>query len=126
MSQSGAEGRRRLTVSAWLLLTLLVSVGVISFMYAGMYVGLVLVADKADSQLNQPPPPGSGLAGAGQGAANVIEGILTLGAGGLVGIGVGGLVGIVVMLLACRYLIAPRMRRVAGLSGSPPVGRPDG
>ena len=94
--------------------------GSIPFMCAGAYAGLFLVGDAAQARLNQPPPPGAGLAGAGQGAANVVEWLLTLGAGVLVGAGVGGLVGGVASLLACRYGIAPWMRRTAGLSRPTP------
>jgi len=121
MSHLVGEGPRRLTVWGRLLLALFVCVGVILFSCAGIYAGLALVSDEAQSRLNQPPPPGSGLAGAGQGAANVVEGILTLGAGALVGFGAGGLVGVVALLLACRYWIARWMRRVPGLSGPPRV-----
>jgi hypothetical protein len=116
MSHSGAEGRRRLTVWGWLLLALLVCVGVSAFMCAGAYAGLALAADEAQARLNQPPPPGAGLAGAGQGFVNFMEWFLALGAGALAGAGIGGLVGGVALLLACRYWIAPPMRRVAGLS----------
>lgn len=122
MPDTGAEGQRRLTVGGWLLLASLVCAGVIGFMCLGAYAGLALVADEAQARMNQPPPPGAGLAGAGQGVANMVEWLLTLGAGVLVGAGVGGLIGAVALLLACRYWIAPWMRRAAGLSRPTPTG----
>lgn len=120
MSHPEADRQRRLTVWGWLLLALIVCAGVIPFVVAGAYAGLFLVGDAAQARLNQPPPPGAGLAGAGQGAANVIEWLLTLGAGVLVGAGIAGLVGGVALVLACRNWIAPGMRRVAGLSRPAP------
>lgn len=120
MSHSGAEGRRRLTVWGWLLLVLLVSAGVIAFVGAGAYIGLVLVADQAQARANQPPPPGAGLAGAGQGFVNFLDWAFTLGAGALIGGAVGGLAGVGALVLACRSWVAPWMRRVGGLSGPAP------
>ena len=125
MSHPEADRQRRLTVWGWLLLALIVCAGVIPFVVAGAYAGLALTADEAQARLNQPPPPGAGLAGAGQGVANVVEWLMTLGAGALVGAGIGGLVGGVALVLACRYGIAPWMRRVAGLSRPTPNGRTD-
>lgn len=122
MSQSGAEGRRRLTVWRWLLQVSLVCVGVIAFVCAGAYIGLVLVADQAQARMNQQPTTGVGLAGAGQGFVNFLEWLFTLGAGALIGGAIGGLVGVVALVLSCRYWIAPWMRRVPGLSGSTPNG----
>lgn len=122
MPDTGAEGQRCLSVWGWLLLALIVSAGVVSFMAVGAYAGLALTADAAQARLNQEPPPGAGLAGAGQGAANVIEWLLTLGAGAIVGAGIGGLVAGGMLALACRYWIAPWMRRIAGLSKPTPTG----
>lgn len=111
MSHPQADGRRRLTVWGWLLLILLVGTGTVAFACIGSYIGLVLAAGEADRQLNQPPPPGAGLAGAGQGAANVVGGMVTLGAGAILGGGIGGLVGLVALVMACRRWVAPRLRR---------------
>jgi hypothetical protein len=116
MSHPAPDQRRCLNVWGWLLLGLLVCAGAAPFLCAGVYAGLGLMFDRAAAKLDQPPPPGAGLGGAGQGVANVIEWILTLGAGALIGGGLGALFGVLVLVWACRRWVAPGMRRTAAFS----------
>jgi hypothetical protein len=97
--------------------------GVLGCGWVGWWIGTIVGMERAMPVVNAPTPPGPGLA---PNLSPVLGGAIELGRGILIGIasGLGG--GCVIMVLICRYVIAPLVRRVPGLAApaSAPTRRP--
>jgi hypothetical protein len=110
------DAGRAVTVAAYL-------AGVLCCGWLGWWAGTIFGLGQAMPVVNAPAPPGIGLA---PNLGPMVGGAVELGRGILLGIaaGLGG--GCIVMVLICRYLIAPLARRMPGLTvpAPAPVRRP--
>jgi hypothetical protein len=86
--------------------------GVAVFVWAGWLAGVIVGMERGAPALNT-PRPGIGLA---PNLGGILDWAAELSAAMLVGVGVGLLAGLVVMWAACRFLLAPLLRAVPGLT----------
>jgi hypothetical protein len=105
--------RRRLNFGARLIVALVFTLGLACCIWAGWFAGAVYGMTQAEPILTGPAAPGVGLA---PNIAPAIGGVIEIGGGALVGIGIGIVSGIVVMMLLCRFVVVPVLRRVSRLT----------
>jgi hypothetical protein len=111
-AQETDSNPRRLKLGGRLVVALVFVLGLACCIWAGWFAGAVYGLSQAEPILTGPAAPGPGLA---PNIAPAVGGVIEIGGGVLFGIGVGLVGGIVVMLLLCRFVVVPVVRRVPRL-----------
>jgi hypothetical protein len=105
-------GRARLTWAGWVALVGAYIVGVIFFLWAGYFLGVIWGLDAAAPSLNA-PGRNVGLAPDLTGLVNATGDFIIRACAGLAG---GLLAGLVLMGVVCRFVLLPLARLIPGLS----------
>jgi hypothetical protein len=93
----------------WLLTALVFGIGLWLCVWVGWFAGAVYGLEQAEPILTAPPGRGVGMA---PDITPAVAGVVEIGKGALLGIGCGLVGGIVVMLLFCRLVVIPLVRRI--------------
>lgn len=110
----GARSRKpRLNQAGRLLLIVAFAAGLAVFVWAGWFAGMIVGLERGALVMEKPRPPGIGLA---PNLGGILDGAAELGAALVVGVGGGLLAGSVIMWAGCRFLLAPLLRAVPGLT----------
>jgi hypothetical protein len=111
-----APVRGRLNQAGRLITALVFGIGLVAWIRAGWMAGAIYGLKRAEPIVTAPAPPGVGLA---PNLGPVAGGAAELGKGLLLGVGAGLVGGVVVMLLICRFVVVPLVRRVPRLTRRP-------
>jgi hypothetical protein len=106
----------QLTLIGRLLTALVFGIGLLLCIWIGWFAGAIFGLERAAPILTTPPAGGAGLA---PDITPAVGGVVEIGMGALLGIGCGLVGGIFVMLLLCRWVVIPLMRRIPGMALHP-------
>jgi len=101
----------QLTLIGRLLTALVFGIGLLLCIWIGWFAGAIYGLERAEPILTAPPAGGPGLA---PDITPAVGGVVQIGMGALLGIGCGLVGGIIVMLLFCRWVVLPLLRRIPG------------
>jgi len=105
------EPAQQLTVVGRLLTAFVFGIGLLLCIWIGWFAGAIYGLERAAPILTAPPAAGPGLA---PDITPAVGGVVEIGMGALLGIACGLVGGIVVMLLLCRLVVIPLVRRLPG------------